>query len=188
MAPADLPFRATVLAARYDHVARVPLAVLLDNVRSLYNVGAFFRTADNAGVDELVLSGFTPRPPHPGLSKTALGAEDSVRWRAADDPLDVIRRWRTQGTEVAAVETDARALDLFCWQPRFPVAVVFGHEVDGLSRQVREACDVRVRVPTLGRKQSLNVATAGGVVCYELLRKYLALDGAAQRRAAGSGA
>ena len=194
-----LPFRASSLSASYDGLSTVPVTVLLDNVRSIYNVGAFFRTADNAGVDEVVLCGITGlpekalvlvgvllrfglpprgagRPPHPRLAKTALGAEQAVRWRWAGDPVEEIARLRERGVEVAALETDPRATDLFDWQPRFPVCVVFGHEVDGVSEAARQACDTLVRVPTLGRKQSLNVATAGGVVCYELLRRYRALS------------
>jgi tRNA G18 (ribose-2'-O)-methylase SpoU len=171
----DLPFRATPAAVAYDGLSRVPVCLLLDNVRSAYNTGAFFRTADNAGVDELILAGFTPRPPHRSLAKTALGAETAVRWRAVARAIDAIEGLRARDYEVAAIETDARAVDLFDWVPRFPVCVVFGHEVDGLDAAVRGACDTRVRLPTLGAKGSLNVATAGGVVCYELLRKYRGL-------------
>lgn len=171
----DIPFRASVTAAKYDALQTVPVVLVLDNVRSLYNVGAFFRTADNAGVHTLVLSGITPRPPHRGLSKTALGAEHTVRWEHSADALEAIRVWRAAGYEIAAMETARHAVDLFDWQPTFPVCVVFGHEVEGISPGVLDACDVCVRVPTLGAKHSLNVATAGGVVCYELLRKYRAL-------------
>ena len=89
--------------------------------------------------------------------------------------MEAIREWRAAGYEIAAIETARHAVDLFDWQPRFPVCVVFGHEVEGISRDVLDACDTCVRVPTLGAKHSLNVATAGGVVCYELLRKYRAL-------------
>jgi tRNA G18 (ribose-2'-O)-methylase SpoU len=92
-ADADIPFRASVTAAKYDALQTVPVVLVLDNVRSLYNVGAFFRTADNAGVHMLVLSGITPRPPHRGLSKTALGAEHTVRWEHAADALEAIRSW-----------------------------------------------------------------------------------------------
>jgi 23S rRNA (guanosine2251-2'-O)-methyltransferase len=171
----EVPFRASVTAAPYDALQTVPVVLVLDNVRSLYNVGAFFRTADNAGVQALVLAGITPRPPHRGLSKTALGAEHTVRWEHSADALEAIRSWRAAGYQIAAMETARHAVDLFGWQPAFPVCVVFGHEVEGISPGVLDACDLCVRVPTLGAKHSLNVATAGGVVCYELLRKYRAL-------------
>lgn len=153
----------------------LPVSVVLDNVRSLYNVGAFFRTADAAGVEKLYLSGLTAAPPHRGIAKTALGADETVPWERCDDPLSVIDNLRARGCEIAAIETTPGAVDLFDWQPRFPVCVVFGHEVDGVRPALLARCDTHVQIPMLGRKRSLNVATAGGVVLYELLRKYLAL-------------
>jgi 23S rRNA (guanosine2251-2'-O)-methyltransferase len=139
-------------------------------VRSLYNVGAFFRTADAVGVSRLHLSGFTGSPPSKQIAKTALGSEQSVPWSRAE-PLAAIVERRCAGWETAAVETVEGAVDLFDWHPRFPVLVVFGHEVDGLPVEIVQRCDTRVRIPMVGAKRSLNVATAGGVVLYELFRK-----------------
>jgi tRNA G18 (ribose-2'-O)-methylase SpoU len=144
--------------------------VLLHNVRSLYNVGAFFRTADAVGLSRLYVSGFTGSPPSKQIAKTALGAEQSVPW-ARVDPLEVIDDRRRAGWETAAIETIDDGLDLFDWQPAFPVLVVFGHEVDGLPADIVSRCDTRIRIPMVGTKRSLNVATAGGVVLYELFRK-----------------
>ena len=144
--------------------------VLLHNVRSLYNVGAFFRTADAVGLSRLHLSGFTGSPPSRQLAKTALGSEQSVPWERAE-PLSIIDERRRGGWETAAIETVDDAVDLFEWQPRFPVLVVFGHEVDGLHADIVQRCDTRIRIPMVGTKRSLNVATAGGVVLYELFRK-----------------
>ncbi len=112
------------------------------------------------------------RPPHPGIAKTALGAEETVPWEHHPDPGALILRLRQQGHEIAAIETSVHSTDLYDWQPRFPVCVLFGHEVDGLADPLLALCDTHVRIPMLGRKHSLNVATAGGVVIYELLRKY----------------
>jgi tRNA G18 (ribose-2'-O)-methylase SpoU len=170
-----VPFQATRAGAAYERMARLPVAVLLDDVRSLYNVGAFFRTADGAGVEKLYLCGITGAPPKAGIAKTALGAENSVAWEHSWDPAAVVRGLRERGYEVATVETSPRAVDLFDWKPAFPVCVVFGHEVEGVRPALAEACDTHVRIPMLGSKHSLNVATAGGVVIYELLRKYRAL-------------
>ena len=150
----------------------LPVTVVLHQVRSLYNVGSFFRTADGAGVRELVLSGITARPPRKEIAKTALGAEDSVPWTAVDDLPAWMEAFSSAGGQLAAVETTETAIDLFDWQPSWPVAVLFGHEVDGLPPEVLERCHVHVRVPMLGSKRSLNVATAGGVVLYELMRKH----------------
>ena len=170
-----LPFQATSAGAIYDRIAALPVAIVLDNVRSLYNVGAFFRTADAARIAKLWLCGITGRPPKRAIAKTALGAEETVPWEHAWEPVPVIRSLRESGHEIAAVETSVHAVDLFDWSPRFPVCVVFGHEVEGIRPEVAELCDTHVRIPMLGAKHSLNVATAGGVVVYELLRKYRGL-------------
>jgi len=166
-----LPYRATLQASAYEGIVKLPVVVLLENVRSLYNVGAFFRTADGAGVEKLYLCGITGRPPKKEISKTALGAEETVPWDSGD-AVALIGDLRVRGYEIAAIETSIRSVDLFDWQPRFPVCVAFGHEVDGLSPEVSGMADTHVRIPMLGLKHSLNVATAGGVVVYELLRKY----------------
>ena len=166
-----VPFRATDAGAAYLGM-RLPVAVLLDNVRSMYNTGAFFRTADGAGIERLILSGITPPPSQSGVRKTALGAEETVRWETLPDPLAAIRDLRDQGYEIAAVETSSRSVDLYDWQPHFPLCLIFGHEVDGIRPELLELCDTHVRIPMLGKKHSLNVATAAGVVLYELLRKY----------------
>lgn len=169
-----LPFTATHAAASYDGL-RLPVSILLDNVRSMYNVGSFFRTADGVGIERLYLSGITARPPKKQVSKTALGAEERVSWTGVDDARAAIRDLHTAGYEIAAIETSVHAVDIFDWRPRFPVCVLFGHEVDGLSRDLLDLCDTHVRIPMLGLKHSLNVASAGAVVMYELLRKYRGL-------------
>jgi 23S rRNA (guanosine2251-2'-O)-methyltransferase len=167
-----LPYPVTTAAGANLGIDRLPVSILLDQVRSLYNVGAFFRTADAAGITRVYLSGITGHPPHRRLSKTALGADESVPWEHLWDPVPLTRGLREQGHEIAAIETSPRAIDLFEWQPRFPVCIVFGHEVEGTRPEVAALCDTHVRLPMLGRKHSLNVAVAGGVVVYELLRKY----------------
>lgn len=168
-----VPFRATVAAAAYQDL-RLPCALLLDNVRSMYNTGAFFRTADGAGLEKLYLCGITAHPPKKQLAKTALGADEFVAWEHHADAVALARSLESR-YEIAAVETSVRSVDLFDWTPRFPVCVMFGHEVDGLHPALLELAHTHVRIPMLGRKHSLNVATAGGIVLYELLRKYRAL-------------
>jgi tRNA G18 (ribose-2'-O)-methylase SpoU len=146
--------------------------MLLDNVRSMYNVGAFFRTADAVKLEQLVLCGITSYPPKGGIRKTALGAEETVPWEYHRDATAAARALLERGFELAAIETSLHSIDLFDWTPKFPVCVIFGHEVDGVRPELLELCDTHVRIPMLGAKHSLNVATAGGVVAYELLRKY----------------
>ena len=169
-----VPFQATAGSVRYQGMSHLPVTVLLDNIRSMYNVGAFFRTADATAVEKLLLSGITAHPPKRALTKTALGAEESVAWEFAWDPMPWVELLRGAGYEIAAIETAVHAVDLFEWKPVFPVCLIFGHEVDGVRAELSAQCDTIVRIPMLGVKHSLNVATAGGVVLYELLRKYAA--------------
>lgn len=166
------PFRAVEQSRLYDGIRSIPVSVVLDSVRSLYNVGSFFRTCDAAGVDGLYLTGITGHPPHRGIAKTALGAEDAVRWEYHEDPAGLLEELRAAGRQIAVVETSPHAVDLYDWDAVFPVSLIFGNEVDGVAPALVESADVHVRIPSLGLKQSLNVATAGGVVIYELLRKY----------------
>ena len=103
---------------------------------------------------------------------TALGAEDIVNWHHHKDAGTPINRLCKLGYEVAMVETSLNAIDLYNWEPSFPVCIIFGNEIDGVNPSIAERTDIQVRIPSLGVKQSLNVTTAGGVVIYELLRKY----------------
>jgi 23S rRNA (guanosine2251-2'-O)-methyltransferase len=157
----------------------LPVIVVLDNIRSLYNTGAFFRTADAVGIEKLVLGGITPRPDQGGrqaraIAKTALGSEHVVRWEHAPDTKAAVATIRLAGYHVAVAETASDAIDLFAWTPSWPVCVVFGHETDGVDMAIAPEGATRVRIPMRGEKRSLNVATAGGVLLYELLRKRLA--------------
>lgn len=175
-----VPYRVTLAAEPYVAIGKLPVTVLLDNVRSLYNVGAFFRTADAAAIEKLVLCGITGRPPQKEIAKTALGAEAAVPWDYAPDPEMALRELASRDYEIAAIETSLHAVDLFDWEPRFPVCLLFGNEIDGLRSEVAQLAHTHVRIPMLGIKHSLNVATAGGVVVYELLRKYRRLSGRAR--------
>jgi tRNA G18 (ribose-2'-O)-methylase SpoU len=177
------PFQVTQAGALYQGIAPLPVAVLLDNVRSMYNVGAFFRTADAAAVERIYLCGITGYPPKNAIAKTALGADETVPWEHAWEPLPLVEQLRARGYELAAIETSIHAVDLFDWSPRFPVCLVFGHEVEGVRPEISARCDTHVRIPMLGTKHSLNVATAGGVAIYELLRKYRALRQVTMNRA-----
>ncbi|HEY3839001.1 MAG TPA: TrmH family RNA methyltransferase [Bryobacteraceae bacterium] len=170
-----LPWQVTRSAAGYDGIEQLPVSIVLENVRSMYNVGAFFRTSDGVGATGLYLCGITAAPPKRAITKTALGAEETVKWEHTWDAPSLVRRLRSEGCEIAAIETSLHAVDLFDWQPRFPLALLFGHETDGLTAELSGLADTHVRIPMLGRKHSLNVATAGGVVLFELLRKYRGL-------------
>src|SRR5689334_20104526 len=158
--------------------SRLPIVVVLDNVRSLYNTGAFFRTADACAIERLVLCGITPRPNQGGrqqraIAKTALGAELTVPWEHHADTRTALTSLAAAGYHVVAVETGPAAVDLYEWTPAWPVCLVFGHEREGVASVLTRHIEVSVRIPMLGEKRSLNVATAAGVVLYELVRRHL---------------
>jgi tRNA G18 (ribose-2'-O)-methylase SpoU len=162
--PADLPL-----------VVRRPLYVVLDNLRSAYNVGSIFRTCDAGAVAHLHLCGMSAHPPHTKISKTALGAQDYVPWTYHERVTRAIAALQADGVPVFAAEV-APGADLyheFVWPQ--PAAVVFGNEVDGISEKVRARCDGTVRIPMNGLKNSINVATAAGILIYEVLRQWKAL-------------
>ena len=166
--------------------ARLPIVVVLDNVRSLYNTGAFFRTADACAIERLVLCGITPRPDQGGrqqraIAKTALGAELTVPWEHFADTLTAVNQLAAARYQIVAVETSPTAVDLYEWTPAWPVCLVFGHEREGVASGLTDCIDASVRIPMLGEKGSLNVATAAGVVLYELVRRHLHGDRAAGR-------
>jgi len=155
---------------------RLPIVVVLDNVRSLYNTGAFFRTADACGVERLILCGVTPRPDQGGrqsraIAKTALGAELVVPWHYEAETVTAVSSIGDRGYHIVAVEISSTAVDLYKWTPRWPVCLVFGHEKDGISGHLDGRVEAYGRIPMLGKKRSLNVATAAGVVLYELVRR-----------------
>ncbi len=168
---ARVPCRVSAISDSYDDIDRLPAVFVLENLRSLYNVGAFFRTADAVRLESLHLIGITATPDNPRIAKTALGAEATVPWTRWTRAAPAIDALRARGFEIAVLDTVTPAIDLFDWQPRFPTCVVFGHEVDGVSPETLESADTRVRIPMLGLKHSLNVATAGAVVAYEILRR-----------------
>jgi len=142
----------------------------------VYNAGAFFRTADACGIERLVLCGITPRPDQGArqrraIAKTALGAELTVPWEYHAETARALELFSETGYHVVAAETSSDAVDLYEWTPAWPVCVVFGHEKDGVTDTLADRIDTHVRIPMLGQKRSLNVATAGGVLLYELLRR-----------------
>lgn len=151
------------------------VVVVLDNIRSLYNTGSILRTADASGVERVILCGITPRPDQGSrqrraIAKTALGAEESVAWEYQADAGTALRTLAAGGYHIAIVETSPDGVDLFEWTPQWPLCLVFGHERDGVSPDLTPHVHTVIRIPMLGQKRSLNVATAVGVVLYELLR------------------
>jgi tRNA G18 (ribose-2'-O)-methylase SpoU len=151
---------------------RLPVFAILDNIRSAHNVGSAFRSADGAGLGELLLCGYSPTPPHRHLSKTALGAVDVVPWQHCATTLEAIEIVRARGCHVLALEFTEQSVPLWEYPLQFPLALVFGNEADGLSDEVLERCDAVTHLPMRGLKTSLNVSVAFGIVAYEALRRY----------------
>lgn len=145
---------------------------MLDNVRSAFNVGSIFRTADAGAVEHIYLCGqVTCWPPHPKLEKTSLGAHEYVPWSRFPETETALEQLRQTGIPIIGLETVETAYDMQSFRWPSPVALVFGHEVLGLSQEVQQACDQLVRIPAFGVKNSLNVATAFGIVLYDVLSK-----------------
>lgn len=145
---------------------KIPLVVVLDNVRSQHNVGSVFRTADAFRVEKIVLCGICCQPPHPEIHKTALGAENTVAWNYETDTLQAIQKLKDQGYIVYAVEQahDSISLEKLQLKPDEKYAIVLGHEVKGVQQEVVDICDYCVEIPQFGTKHSLNVSVASGIV------------------------
>ena len=143
-----------------------PLVGVLDNLRSAFNVGSIFRTADACGADQLVLAGITGCPPRSEISKTALGAEEAVAWSYFADAREALDELRSEGFTPVALESSARAVPLqaFDWPAR--IGLVIGNEVAGVSAQLLDLCSKHVRIPMRGHKESLNVAVACGIAAH----------------------
>ncbi|RYZ57137.1 MAG: TrmH family RNA methyltransferase [Chitinophagaceae bacterium] len=151
---------------------KLPVIAVLENIRSAYNVGSVFRTADAFLLEGIYLCGYTAFPPHKEIKKTALGAEDSVTWKHFKNIGEAIDEIRSQGYKVYAVEqaVDSWKLGSFTVEDD-KVAVIFGNEVTGVEQSTIALCDGVIEIPQLGMKHSLNVATAAGVVLWELIRE-----------------
>jgi tRNA G18 (ribose-2'-O)-methylase SpoU len=152
---------------------RHPIYVLVDNVRSLYNVGSIFRTSDGAMIEKLYLCGFTPHPPRKEIEKTALGATQSVPWEYVKDPRDVLLKLKEQGINIVVLELTDESIPYTALQPDdFPLCLVIGNEITGVSKDVIALADKAIEIPMFGIKQSLNVAVAYGIALFELVRKF----------------
>ncbi len=149
--------------------------VLLHNIRSAHNVGSIFRTCDAAGVTEIILSGYSPTPldkfgrPQKDIKKTALGAELTIPWSYVKNPAAIIRRMKQAGIRIVGIEQDARAIDYRTYRDDSSALYIVGNEVRGLSKSLRDACDVLLEIPMHGKKESLNVSVAAGIVLFATL-------------------
>ncbi len=156
-------------AEEFARMERMPVTVVLDNIRSAQNVGSFFRTADAFAAERICLCGITAVPPAREIHKTALGAEQSVAWSRHERTADCLEALRREGCRILAVEQveGSEGLDDFRPEAGVRYALVFGNEVEGVSQEAVDACDGAIEIPQAGTKHSLNVSVAGGVVLWK---------------------
>jgi tRNA G18 (ribose-2'-O)-methylase SpoU len=151
---------------------KLPVILLLENIRSMHNVGSIFRTADAFLAESIYLCGYTPCPPHRDIHKTALGATETVVWKYKEKALDAVVSLKTEGYQIFAVEQVAESVPLqrFSLKTSEKIVLIFGNEVQGVSEEMLEYCDGCIEIPQFGMKHSLNVSVAAGMVLWELVR------------------
>jgi len=155
-----------------------PIILIVDSVRSAYNIGSIFRSADSAGIEKIILCGYCPIPPREDISKTALDADKTVLWEYSKDCTDAIRACKEKGYTVLAVElTEMGILYDALEAMHYPLALVVGNEVSGIDDECIALCDGAIEIPMYGVKHSLNVAVASGIIMYEAVRIYRTING-----------
>ena len=157
----------------FKNADKTPLIIILDDIRSLHNIGSVFRTADAFLIEKIYLCGITATPPHKEIQKTALGATETVAWEHSQSVTEVISKLKSEGTTVLAVEQveNAHLLDEFKVVINQKYALVFGNEVYGVSQEAVELCDGCIEIPQLGTKHSLNIAVSAGIVIWDLFKQ-----------------
>jgi tRNA G18 (ribose-2'-O)-methylase SpoU len=158
---------------KLDNVKKMPVYVILNSIRSSYNVGSILRTSDGAMIEKLYLCGYTPTPEKKEVIKTALGSQNSVKWEYVKDPKEVITRLKNQGIKICALElTDSSISYCNVRKSDFPLCLIVGNEISGVSQELIDLCDFSIEIPQFGIKQSLNVAVAYGIAVFDLRRVF----------------
>ncbi len=157
----------------FKQTNKTPIIVVLDNIRSLNNVGSVFRTSDAFLIEKIYLCGITATPPNKEIHKTALGATESVDWEYIENTMDLVERLKTEDVKVLSIEQaeNSTMLDTFTPETNQKYAVVFGNEVKGVQQEVVSASDICIEIPQLGTKHSLNISVSCGVVLWDLFTK-----------------
>ncbi len=152
---------------------KLPIVVVLDNVRSMHNVGSVFRTADGFAIEKVILCGITAQPPHREIEKTALGATQSMDWQHYDDTLDAVNDLRKDGYEIIAIEQAQNSLMLNTFKPdaHQKYALIFGNEVNGVADEVMQRIDQCIEIPQFGTKHSFNIVISAGIVLWDFFAK-----------------
>lgn len=157
----------------FKNLEKLPVCLVLDNVRSLYNVGSVFRTSDAFLIEKIYLCGITGTPPHKEIRKTALGADQTVDWVYFSNTVDAIAELRSKDCKILSIEQAENAIPLhqLQLQPTQKIALIFGHEVQGVSQEIVNLSDQVIEIPQLGTKHSLNVSVSAGLVVWEVFRQ-----------------
>jgi 23S rRNA (guanosine2251-2'-O)-methyltransferase len=165
----ELPRKSTT---EFREAEKLPVILLLENIRSMHNVGSVFRTGDAFLVEAIYLCGYTPKPPHRDIHKTALGATETVIWKYVENSVDAVKFLKTAGYQILAVEQVSNSIPLhrFKLESGEKAVLIFGNEVQGVSEEVLDYCDRCVEIPQFGMKHSLNISVAAGMVLWELVR------------------
>lgn len=152
---------------------KTPIVVILDNIRSLNNIGSVFRTSDAFLIEKIYLCGITAKPPHKDIHKTALGATDSVDWEYSKNTIDVVRKLKDDGYTILSIEQTEKAIMLqeFILASNQKYAVVFGNEVKGVQQEIIDESNFAIEIPQFGTKHSLNISVSAGIVLWELFKK-----------------
>ena len=158
--------------ADFKQQKKDPVIVLLDNVRSLHNVGSVFRTCDAMAVEKLYLCGITAKPPHREIQKTAIGATESVNWEYTEDAISIIHDYKKEGYTIISVEqtSNSMALENYNWKNE-KILLVFGNEVDGVQQKIIDLSDFSLEIPQWGTKHSFNITVSAGIVLWDLKSK-----------------
>ena len=159
----------------FKQTEKLPIVVVLDEVRSMHNVGSVFRTSDGFLIESIYLCGLTPQPPHRDIQKTALGATETVAWKHVTTTQQAIDELKQNGFTVIAIEQvhNSIALNQFKIDKSKKYAIVFGHEVNGVQEDIINQCDFSIEIPQLGSKHSLNISVSAGMVIWEMAKEYL---------------
>ena len=155
---------------KIHEVNKLPVLVILDSIRSSYNVGSIFRTSDGAMIEHLYLCGYTPAPPKKEVLKTALGSTDSIKWTHEKDAVKVIKEFKEKGIKICALEQTSNTIPHYeiKFEEHFPLCLIVGNEITGVSQELINLCDFSIELPQYGIKQSLNVAVAYGIAVFKL--------------------
>jgi tRNA G18 (ribose-2'-O)-methylase SpoU len=158
----------------FKSAKKLPVCIVLDNIRSLHNVGSVFRTADAFRIEKIFLTGITGTPPHREIHKTALGATDSVQWEYHAETAAIVSRLKSEGYDIVVVEqtTESTLLPDFNPENGKKYCLVFGNEINGVSEAAIDLADVAIEIPQEGTKHSLNISVCAGIVAWEIFKKY----------------